>query len=100
MILTGGSIDASAALRIGLLSEVLPPDKLLARSLQLDSEIAANAPLAVRAARMLAVQGLDLALPHAMLLEQLAWGALRDTADRVEGRTAFAEKREAKFVGR
>jgi enoyl-CoA hydratase/carnithine racemase len=100
MILTGANLDAVSAARIGLLSEVLPPNRLMPRAIELAREITANAPLAVKAARMLAIQGADMTISQAMLLEQLAWGVLRNTADRVEGRKAFAEKRPPVFTGR
>lgn len=99
MILTGRKVHAAEALRLGLVSEVVPADTLLGRAHELAREIAANAQLAVRAALMLANEGRDLPLQSALLLEQLAWGVLRDTEDRIEGRKAFAEKRPAKFRG-
>jgi E-phenylitaconyl-CoA hydratase len=99
MILTGGRIDADKAARLGIVSEVMPLDDLMSRALELAREIAANAPLAVQAARLLALQGADMTVQQAMLLEQLAWGVLRDTEDRIEGRKAFAEKRTPQFKG-
>jgi E-phenylitaconyl-CoA hydratase len=77
----------------------MPLEDLMPRALELAREIAANAPLAVQAARLLALQGADMTLQQAMLLEQLAWGVLRDTEDRIEGRKAFTEKREPQFKG-
>jgi E-phenylitaconyl-CoA hydratase len=100
MILGGDSVDAETALRIGLVSEVHPHGALLERANALAETIASNAPLAVRAARMLALEGADLSLPQALLLEQLAWGLLRDTDDRIEGRRSFAEKRAPIFTGK
>ena len=99
MILTGGRIDAEKAARFGIVSEVMPLEDLMPRALELAREIAANAPLAVQAARLLALQGAHMTLQQAMLLEQLAWGVLRDTEDRIEGRKAFTEKREPQFKG-
>lgn len=100
MILTGERIDAATAARIGLVSAAVPPDQLLERAMEVAQRIAANAPLAVKAARMLAIEGINMPIPQAMLLEQFVWGVLRDTADRVEGRKAFAEKRAPVFRGR
>lgn len=99
MILTGGRIPADEAARMGIVSEVIPQSRLMERAHELAREIASNAPLAVRAALMLANEGRDLPLSTALLLEQLAWGVLRDTEDRVEGRKAFAEKRAPRFTG-
>ncbi|MFG1359164.1 enoyl-CoA hydratase/isomerase family protein [Xanthobacter pseudotagetidis] len=100
MILTGEAIDAKAALAAGLVSQVVPLEELLPQALALAGRIAANAPLAVKAARMLARDGLDMPIPQAMQLEQFVWGTLRETHDRVEGRRAFAEKRAPRFTGR
>lgn len=99
MILTGRTVAADEALRLGIVSEVVAPERLLDRANELAREIAANAPLAVRAALMLAKEGRDLPLESALLLEQLTWGVLRDTEDRIEGRKAFAEKRPPVFSG-
>jgi E-phenylitaconyl-CoA hydratase len=100
MILTGASLSAEQALQIGLVSEVLPPDKLMLRAVELASTIANNAPLAVKAALMLATRGLDMTVAQGMVLEELTWGTLRSTEDRIEGRSAFSEKRPAVFKGR
>jgi E-phenylitaconyl-CoA hydratase len=100
MILSGESIDAVTAEKIGLVSAVHSPEELLPKAIELAKTIAANAPLAVRAARLLAREGLNMSVSQAMLLEQFVWGTLRDTEDRVEGRRAFAEKRKPVYRGR
>jgi (E)-benzylidenesuccinyl-CoA hydratase len=100
MLLTGDRIDATEAYRVGLVSEVVPPDRLLDRALELAGRIAANGPLAVRSIKTLATRTEDLPLSRSIELEQLLWGVLRDTHDRVEGRTAFAERRQPNYQGR
>lgn len=97
MILTGETIDATQAEAIGLISEVLSSTDLMPRAMDLARSIAENAPLAVQAARMLALSGFDMTISQAMLLEQFVWGVLRDTEDRIEGRQAFAEHRQPVF---
>jgi E-phenylitaconyl-CoA hydratase len=92
-----GSIAAVGGMQ--QLMRSVPHSAAMTRALELAREIAANAPLAVQAARLLALQGADMTVQQAMLLEQLAWGVLRDTEDRIEGRKAFAEKRTPQFKG-
>ncbi|AGW94511.1 MULTISPECIES: enoyl-CoA hydratase/isomerase family protein [Cupriavidus] len=100
MVLTGERIDAAHAARIGLVSETVAPDALLDRALVLAARIAANAPLAVQAVKKLSRQTSHLSEADAQQLTELYWGVLRDTADRTEGRQAFAEKRQPRYTGR
>ncbi len=99
MMLTGEPIDSAEALRIGLISRIVPADRLLEEARAIAGKIAANAPLAVRAVKRLAVQGASLPLEAAIRSERQAWGLLRDTKDRIEGRVAFREKRKPIFRG-
>jgi E-phenylitaconyl-CoA hydratase len=99
MMLTGDRIDANEALRIGLVSRVVPQDQLLATASDLATRIAENAPLAVRAIKRLVRDGYGLPLTAAIQSEQYVLGVLRDTADRIEGRRAFQEKRKPDFKG-
>ena len=57
-------------------------------------------PLAVRAIKRLVRDGMDMPLLAAIQSEQLALGLLRDSADRIEGRIAFQEKRKPNYQGR
>ncbi len=100
MLLTGDRIDAAEAHRVGLVSDVVAPGELLARALEIADRIAANAPLAVRSIKTLATRTEDLPLSRSVELEQLLWGLLRDTHDRVEGRLAFADRRQPEYHGR
>jgi enoyl-CoA hydratase/carnithine racemase len=100
MALTGERIGAEAAWRIGLVTEVLEPAALRERALVLAQVIAANAPLAVQAIKRLSRQTPHLSDADAQQLTELTWGVLRDTADRLEGRKAFAEKRAPVYTGR
>lgn len=100
MLLTGDSVDAAEALRIGLVSKVVPAAQLQQAAESIALRIAANAPLAVRAVKRLVLSGLDLPLPQALESERLTWGLLRDTEDRREGRAAFAARRKPVYRGR
>lgn len=100
MLLTGERIDASEALRIGLVSKVVPLSELQATAVRLARTMAGNAPLAMTAAKRLAMTGRELPLVGGLELERQAFGVLRDSEDRLEGRRAFGEKRAPVFRGR
>jgi enoyl-CoA hydratase/carnithine racemase len=59
MLLTGDPIDAANAARFGLINEVVPKDQLMPAALAMAQRIASNAPLAVQAAKELAVRSRD-----------------------------------------
>jgi E-phenylitaconyl-CoA hydratase len=99
MMLTGYSISAEEALRIGLVSRIVPPDDLIAVAREIALRIAGNAPLAVRAVKRLVRDGMDMPLLAAIQAEQFALGLLRDSEDRLEGRRAFQEKRKPNYQG-
>lgn len=100
MLLTGDRIDAQEAARVGLVSRVVRREDLLATATEIARRIARNAPLSVRAVKRLVYSGLDMPLPAALEAERYAFGLLRDTEDRIEGRRAFQEKREPNYQGR
>jgi E-phenylitaconyl-CoA hydratase len=83
-----------------LVSKVVPQAALQETALALARTIAANAPLATKAVKRLAASARELPLTIGLELERQAFGLLRDTEDRIEGRRAFAEKREPVFRGR
>ena len=93
MIYTARNIKADEALRIGLVNAVYPLDELYAAAEKLAGQIAANAPIAVRAAKRAINEGLDLAMDDAVVVEEKAFGSCFQTADQQEGMGAFLEKR-------
>lgn len=100
LLLTGDRFDAATAERWGLVNRVVPLDELMATAMDYAQRIAANAPLAVQAAKELALRSRDMDLASGLRMEQAMNRLLQFTADAKEGPAAFAEKREPAFGGR
>lgn len=100
MLLTGRHMDAQTALRWGLVNQVVPAAGLLDAAMDHARRIAANAPLAVQAAKELALRSRDMGLAAGLRMEQFVNRQLQDTDDAREARDAFAGKRAAVFKGR
>lgn len=103
MLMTGEIIDAAEALRIGLVSRVVPLDELLPTALEIAGRIAANPPQSIRHVK----QGMRLAagreqseLADVATFVGHGLSHLFTTEDHKEAATAFAEKREPKFTGK
>ena len=100
LLLTGERIDAAEALRIGLVSAVVPNGEELAAATAIASTIASRGPLATRFAKEAISRGAELPLEEALRLELELTVLLQTTQDRAEGVAAFVERRDPKFVGR
>lgn len=97
---TGDMIDATEALRIGLVDALVDPDALLDRARETAAKIAGNGPLAVAEAKRVIHEGQSMTLEQGNLIEQLAFANLFASEDQSEGMAAFVAKREAVFRGR
>jgi enoyl-CoA hydratase/carnithine racemase len=100
LLLTGSFIDAREAHRIGLVQEVVAPERLLARVYELAASICANGPMAVRMTKELAMRSRDLTLPDGIRLYQALNRLVELSDDLEEGTRAFAEKRAPNFRNR
>lgn len=100
LILTGEQMDAETALRVGLVSHVVPREELMDRAMQIAAVICERGPLAVRAAKEAIQRGLDMPLDHGLAYEDLVLLRLMETDDAKEGPRAFAEKRKPDYKGR
>jgi enoyl-CoA hydratase len=100
LILTGRTVDADEALERGLVNGVTEPDELLPRVMELAIQLAAKSPLALEAAKQAINRALSGDHSDNLAREGERFGELFASEDAKEGLTAFAEKREPKFVGR
>jgi E-phenylitaconyl-CoA hydratase len=99
MLLIGDAIDAATAARWGLVNKVVPAGEVREAALDYARRIAANAPLAVQAAKELTLRGTQQGLAAGLRFEQFVNYILQRTEDAAEGRAAFAEKRPPSFRG-
>jgi enoyl-CoA hydratase/carnithine racemase len=100
LIFTGDIIDAREALRIGMVSRVVPAAELLPETFKLAHRIANGAILAIRYSKQAIYRGLGESLKENLEFIALAQSHLHATDDHAEGMQAFLEKREPKFKGR
>jgi len=97
LIFTGRKVAAAEAERIGLVDRLVPAGAARQRALELARQIAANSPVAVRAAKRALRNGAGLTLAAALDVEDAAWRTAAASADRREGIAAFAEKRQPQW---
>jgi enoyl-CoA hydratase/carnithine racemase len=99
LILTGETISAQEAYRIGLVNEVVAATNLIARAETILKQISANAPIAVKFSLEAANKGMDTSQAEGFALEASYFGICAATEDKKEGTSAFLEKRAPKFHG-
>jgi enoyl-CoA hydratase len=100
LILTGRTIGAVEAERIGLVSRVVAPDDTLDTAIELASRIAGQPPVAVLAAKEAIKQADELPLSAGLQHERRAFYLLFASEDQGEGMAAFVEKRPPQWKGR
>ena len=92
-------MSAQRAYELGMISEVVEHDQLLARAKEVAGLVNRNAPLAVRGTRLAIRKSLDLPLHEAEILGEAFRERVVRTDDAKEGPQAFVEKREPKWTG-
>ncbi len=100
LILTGKIISAQEALDMGLVNQVVPPEKLLSVCESMAKEMTANGPLALACGIEAINRGLDITLNEGLRLEAELFGKTCASEDSKEGTQAFLERRKPNFQGK
>jgi len=100
MMLTGEVLTADEALRIGLVSRVVPAKDVLNVALEMGREMAGKASWALKYCKEAVYKGLDRTLAQGLQLEGDLYFLLHTTEDRIEGVNSFREKRKPEFKGK
>lgn len=100
LIYTAKPVQANDALSIGLVEQVVESDQLMSEALKLAKIIACNGPIAVRQAKIAINKGMQADLHTGLTVEHLCYKETISTADRLEGLTAFKEKRKPEYKGK
>ncbi|MCJ2188490.1 enoyl-CoA hydratase-related protein [Novosphingobium beihaiensis] len=100
MCLTGRMMDAAEAERSGLVSRVVPADKLLEEAMKAAETIAAMPPLAAMMNKELVDMAFETTLDTGLVMERRMFQVLTATEDKAEGMKAFVEKRPGVWKGR
>ena len=94
LIYTARNIKADEALRIGLVNAVYPQEELMAAAEKMASQIAANAPIAVRACKKAINDGLQTDIDEAIVIEEKLFGSCFESEDQREGMANFLRKKD------
>jgi 2-(1,2-epoxy-1,2-dihydrophenyl)acetyl-CoA isomerase len=99
LALVGDQVDATEALRLGLVSRVVPADRLLVEARALAERIAEGAPLAMALTKEALQRSATITLDEALEGEAKLQGIAGASRDHAEGLAAFREKRPPRFTG-
>jgi enoyl-CoA hydratase/carnithine racemase len=100
LIFTGRRVDAKEALDIGLVNKVTGPETLLDECMKMADMIGQTGPIAVEMAKYAIDRGIETDLATGLAIESNAYRVTIPTQDRIEGLTAFKEKRKPVYKGK
>jgi enoyl-CoA hydratase/carnithine racemase len=99
-VLTGRRFDAEMAAEMGLVNKVVKKGKWLEEAMAFAHTVAERPPIAARLAKQAVIAAEETALSAGLESERRLYELAMATEDRVEGMTAFLEKREPRFEGK
>lgn len=99
LIFTGRQVSAEEAYRLGLTDRLVASGSAREAAMKLASEIAANSPVSLRAAKLALRRGFDVDLASGLMIENEAWEHVAYSADRHEGIAAFVARRKPRWPG-
>jgi len=94
LIFTGDMVDAQTAYSIGLVNQVVPADQLMKVCMELANKIASKGPLAVKLAKKVISEGIELSLDEGSAYETRDFAECFARGEAKEGMSAFLEKRK------
>lgn len=100
IILAGRVINAQEAVSMGLALEVAEPEELLEKAKTVAQTVMSKAPLSLMLAKKMVDAALDLDRRNGISMENLAFSLLMGTQDKLEGTSAFLEKRSPSYQGK
>ncbi len=100
LIFSADMLSAEQAFALGIANKIFEPEDLIPAAQKTLAKIMSKGPVAVRLAKKVINEGTDLPISSGLTLEETQFPLIFATEDRVEGVTAFLEKRQAEFKGR
>ncbi|MBI5579017.1 MAG: enoyl-CoA hydratase/isomerase family protein [Deltaproteobacteria bacterium] len=100
LIFTGRRVDAAEAERIGLVNQVAEPQGLLSECLKIATMICETGPIAIEQAKYAINHGIETDIATGLAIESNAYWVTIPTEDRLEGLSAFREKRKPVYKGK
>ena len=99
LIYTAKRVDAFEAKELGIIEHVVPIEELFNKALEIATKITENGPIAVSQAKQAINKGIEVDLQTGLEIEKMAYAITIPTKDRIEGLTAFKEKRKPVYKG-
>ena len=100
LLLSGRILDAAEAFRLGLVTEIVPTETLMARAREIAVELIASSPVSLARTKLLLVRAEEASMKAELEMATRENADIRTTADFQEGLASFLEKRPPKWTDR